>query len=112
MILESEKPVLSTQKLNIEGMHCAACARRIEKGISILPGVEKASVNLLRNNVEIVYQAEQTPLHNIVSKIEQLGYHVPDTRIYFQVNRLTEALTRSEERRVGKECRSRWSPYH
>ena len=26
---------------------------------------------------------------------------------------LTEtALERSEERRVGKECRSRWSPYH
>src|SRR3712207_9069276 len=23
-----------------------------------------------------------------------------------------DALIRSEERRVGKECRSRWSPYH
>ena len=23
-----------------------------------------------------------------------------------------EAFKRSEERRVGKECRSRWSPYH
>ena len=23
-----------------------------------------------------------------------------------------DALLRSEERRVGKECRSRWSPYH
>ena len=23
-----------------------------------------------------------------------------------------EPLNRSEERRVGKECRSRWSPYH
>ena len=23
-----------------------------------------------------------------------------------------EAEDRSEERRVGKECRSRWSPYH
>ena len=23
-----------------------------------------------------------------------------------------ERVTRSEERRVGKECRSRWSPYH
>src|SRR5690606_39831151 len=23
-----------------------------------------------------------------------------------------EAAARSEERRVGKECRSRWSPYH
>src|SRR3712207_2648991 len=25
---------------------------------------------------------------------------------------LLEAVARSEERRVGKECRSRWSPYH
>src|SRR5260370_15663037 len=25
---------------------------------------------------------------------------------------LKRDLTRSEERRVGKECRSRWSPYH
>ena len=24
----------------------------------------------------------------------------------------SDLLTRSEERRVGKECRSRWSPYH
>ena len=23
-----------------------------------------------------------------------------------------QELSRSEERRVGKECRSRWSPYH
>ena len=25
---------------------------------------------------------------------------------------VASANTRSEERRVGKECRSRWSPYH
>src|SRR3989440_8379962 len=25
---------------------------------------------------------------------------------------LSQVLWRSEERRVGKECRSRWSPYH
>ena len=25
---------------------------------------------------------------------------------------IDELLGRSEERRVGKECRSRWSPYH
>ena len=24
----------------------------------------------------------------------------------------TKTMARSEERRVGKECRSRWSPYH
>ena len=25
---------------------------------------------------------------------------------------ITDNVLRSEERRVGKECRSRWSPYH
>src|SRR2546426_6528065 len=29
-----------------------------------------------------------------------------------QVATLSRTGTRSEERRVGKECRSRWSPYH
>ena len=28
------------------------------------------------------------------------------------VNTVLNAVYRSEERRVGKECRSRWSPYH
>ena len=30
----------------------------------------------------------------------------------FSEDESTLNLTRSEERRVGKECRSRWSPYH
>ena len=29
-----------------------------------------------------------------------------------QTPELASEITRSEERRVGKECRSRWSPYH
>src|SRR5438067_13415713 len=29
-----------------------------------------------------------------------------------QESPLTASVSRSEERRVGKECRSRWSPYH
>ena len=29
-----------------------------------------------------------------------------------KIRDLTEDEIRSEERRVGKECRSRWSPYH
>src|SRR2546430_13428946 len=33
---------------------------------------------------------------------------------YTQTSRMWKAIIpfRSEERRVGKECRSRWSPYH
>ena len=33
-------------------------------------------------------------------------------RVFLGVASLYGALERSEERRVGKECRSRWSPYH
>ena len=29
-----------------------------------------------------------------------------------EVTDVIQTLYRSEERRVGKECRSRWSPYH
>src|SRR3712207_9079091 len=28
------------------------------------------------------------------------------------MNKCIDSIDRSEERRVGKECRSRWSPYH
>ena len=46
----------------------------------------------------------------------------PDARLVYSIrmenrfgnnNHFTENIpSRSEERRVGKECRSRWSPYH
>ena len=31
---------------------------------------------------------------------------------YLRENEIPSFKQRSEERRVGKECRSRWSPYH
>ena len=44
------------------------------------------------------------------------GDTVPVTVVDVSNNRVTQIKTpetdRSEERRVGKECRSRWSPYH
>ena len=36
--------------------------------------------------------------------------NAPATNVATGLKNLTTA--RSEERRVGKECRSRWSPYH
>ena len=35
-----------------------------------------------------------------------------DGRFYFSLHNIFLLAERSEERRVGKECRSRWSPYH
>ena len=41
-------------------------------------------------------------------------YQISETQLMALENHLNalEATIRSEERRVGKECRSRWSPYH
>ena len=59
-------------------------------------------------------------LHRLLSKDGFIAVSINDCELYnlgeimndiFGVsNRL--ACARSEERRVGKECRSRWSPYH
>ena len=39
-------------------------------------------------------------------------YFIQQQRDLGKVNGYIEEMMRSEERRVGKECRSRWSPYH
>ena len=39
--------------------------------------------------------------------------HAEAIRVTFDTDQIsTGEILRSEERRVGKECRSRWSPYH
>ena len=52
---------------------------------------------------DIMYKYDQLRLKNkrlVASRYEKLYEEIPELR------------NRSEERRVGKECRSRWSPYH
>ena len=64
----------------------------IQEELKKLPG--KPGVYLMHDEKdEIIYVGKAISLKNRV-------------RQYFQSSR------RSEERRVGKECRSRWSPYH
>ena len=45
-----------------------------------------------------------------VVKFEELNIWQEARRIVKEIYQNT--ASRSEERRVGKECRSRWSPYH
>ena len=48
-----------------------------------------------------------------VDKIDKhLTADATDEEIDHFFNQLLYIQLRSEERRVGKECRSRWSPYH
>ena len=52
-------------------------------------------------SIEIYYSAEQ-----LLNRLEEESYDM----LFLDI--CLEHENRSEERRVGKECRSRWSPYH
>ena len=75
-------------------------------GTAIVNGVGLGFANRVRRGPIGVVAAAGTGLQQVTSRIHQLG------------SGITHALgtggrdLRSEERRVGKECRSRWSPYH
>lgn len=58
----------------IVGMTCAACAARIEKGLSKLPGVSKATVNLALETAHVEYSTAEVSVSDMVNKVEQLGY--------------------------------------
>ena len=47
-----------------------------------------------------------------VFNIAGTGMSAQSTRLNTISSNIANAESRSEERRVGKECRSRWSPYH
>ncbi|WP_275440314.1 heavy metal translocating P-type ATPase [Paenibacillus sp. ACRRY] len=60
--------------LDITGMTCAACSARIEKGLSRLPGVSLANVNLALETGHVEFAAGALKPSDITAKIKQLGY--------------------------------------
>ncbi|WP_244213930.1 heavy metal translocating P-type ATPase [Paenibacillus barcinonensis] len=66
--------VTESVDLDITGMTCAACSARIEKGLSRLPGVTQANVNLALETGHIEYAAGALKPSDITAKIKQLGY--------------------------------------
>ena len=60
--------------LALEGMTCASCAMRIEKGLGKLPGVKEASVNFASEQATVTYNPWQTGPEQMVQKVEELGY--------------------------------------
>src|SRR5258708_6851544 len=68
--------------------------------------VSDSQVNL----VAIVHSVQVTPSCSTQALLGKITAIAPAATVSSGV--ATFAVTRSEERRVGKECRSRWSPYH
>src|SRR5947209_8226852 len=64
----------SNAVLDIEGMTCAYCAMRIEKGLKKVPGVINASVNLATEKATVTFDSTQTDIEQMVQKVDAVGY--------------------------------------
>ncbi|MGK7377346.1 heavy metal translocating P-type ATPase [Planococcus sp. 1R117A] len=73
----------------ITGMTCAACATRIEKGISKMEGVEQANVNLALEKSSIHYDPAKLSEADFEKKIEALGYGVVKQKAEFDITGMT-----------------------
>ena len=84
------------KKYKLKNLDCASCASKIEDSLTKMGEVKFVSVNFATASMSI----ETDDLEKVKKKILEVE---PEVEL---------EIARSEERRVGKECRSRWSLYH
>jgi len=60
--------------VKITGMSCAACASRVEKAVSTLPGVISARVNFALENMTVEYDPAGVTTGDILRRVEDAGY--------------------------------------
>lgn len=58
----------------VTGMSCSACSSRVEKAVSKLEGIEKASVNLLTNSMQVDYDETVLTSQKIIDAVVGAGY--------------------------------------
>ncbi len=66
--------VREVAQFKLEGMTCAACANRIEKGLAKLPGVTGVSVNFALESARVEFNPGTVSIGDMQSKVKQLGY--------------------------------------
>ncbi len=65
---------VETERIAIEGMHCANCSALIQKMVGRMDGVEECRVNLAANNGTVAYDPAVTSMPEVVQTIVDLGY--------------------------------------
>ena len=65
---------MKKEKFIVTGMTCSACSSRVEKAVSKLEGIGKASVNLLTNSMQVEYDETKLNEEKIVQAVVDAGY--------------------------------------
>ncbi len=74
--------------LQVEGMTCTSCVRRVEKALAAVPAVAQAAVNLAAGRAEL--RLEGAPdLPALAAAVERLGYAVPEEATDLSIDGMT-----------------------
>jgi heavy metal translocating P-type ATPase len=65
---------VTTVELTLEGMHCNACATRIERALADREAVLSASVNLATNRAFVTYDASEATTDDLCATVQGAGY--------------------------------------
>ncbi|MBN1829302.1 MAG: copper-translocating P-type ATPase, partial [Deltaproteobacteria bacterium] len=69
---------MAKKTVNIQGMTCASCVRRVEKGLLETDGVQRASVNFATEQAVVEYDERVVDPSRISEIIDDLGYTTVD----------------------------------
>ncbi len=72
--VDGEDPPLVTAELELGGMHCGACAARIQRSLDRLPAVASASVNLATTRAFISYDPGRLDQDDLCRAVSAVGY--------------------------------------
>ncbi len=86
MAAGSNKNDFNSVNMKISGMSCAACAARIEKGLTRLDGVDKAAINFATEKANVTYNPTKVSLEDIAKQVEKLGYQIVTDKAEFKVS--------------------------
>lgn len=69
-----EVKTVKKENFNVTGMTCSACSARVEKNVAKLDGVEKVTVNLLTNSMQVEYEEAVVSEEKIIDTVVRAGY--------------------------------------
>ncbi len=69
---------MNCYKIDIEGMHCDNCVKRVEAALGQIEGVKSVSVSLKDNSAQVGGDAKAEEL---CEAIEELGFDVKEMKL-------------------------------
>ncbi len=97
---------LPLDTLEIQGMTCASCVRRVERALRAVPGVQEATVNLATERASVTYDASLTTHDALAQAVRNAGYEVARPRVDAAASTRAGAMdqaTQDEQRAIRRD---------